>query len=502
MREKIQELKQKYGLKLFTRYVKKDPELWKWVLENSDPKTHQNSISECVYTALTSEQKVCSNGKLKKFKGFNVGFVGCGKANTCECARLKVSESVKKTKGTFTEEQKIKTNKKREQTNLKKYGVSNTAQTQKAKQAHKKFYSKFIKKTPKGLLYHSYNKLKQKYSDIDVDFITPLEEYTGVSNQVYYNFKCTKCETEFKDYIDNGKLPKCKICNPFVPTYTSKQEQEVFDYIKSISNSAYQTDKSLINPYELDIVIPDLRIAVEYCGLYWHSQNSSNKDPKYHQQKMVLCNNIGYRLITIFEDEWLNKNTIVKNRLRNLLQVSKKIQARKTIIKEITNTESRDFCNLYHIQGSCPAEIHLGCFYNNKLVQVMTFGKPRYNSKFQYELIRLVSSDTVIGGPSKLFSYFIKKYNPESIVSYCDLRWGIGRVYEVLGFKCTEILNPGYYYTDYVNRFHRSNFTKKSLVRKGFSDNLTEQEIMQTTGYDRIWDCGNKRFEYFNLLIS
>mgnify|MGYP007037140579 CR=1 FL=1 len=64
----------------------------------------------------------------------------------------------------------------------------------------------------------------------------------------------------------------------------------------------------------------------------------------------------------------------------------------------------------------------------------MTFGKPRYNKNYEYELIRYCSSKNIVGGAEKLFNYFIKTYNPKSIISYCDWSKFNGDVYLKLGF--------------------------------------------------------------------
>ena len=228
MKTQINALINQYGLKLFSRHVKKDLNLWKWVLDNSDPLTHKLTSSEIIYSALNNETKKCLNGSEKKFSGFKNGYKGCGRASNCKCVRDSVSIKVKKTKSEIDSKTQLKINNKRIRTNLKKYGVINTGQTQKALNAHKEYYEKLPKKVKlvkKGLLYHSYNKLVSKFKNNSIEFVTSLDNYIGVSNQTYYKFKCLICNTEFSDYIDNGKLPRCKICHPYIPAYISNQEK-------------------------------------------------------------------------------------------------------------------------------------------------------------------------------------------------------------------------------------------------------------------------------------
>ena len=81
--------------------------------------------------------------------------------------------------------------------------------------------------------------------------------------------------------------------------------------------------------------------------------------------------------------------------------------------------------------------MRLGLYYDDKLVQVMTFGKPRYNRRYDYELLRLCTRAgySVTGGAERLFNYFVKYYAPKSVISYCDNSKFNGDVYHKLGFK-------------------------------------------------------------------
>lgn len=147
----------------------------------------------------------------------------------------------------------------------------------------------------------------------------------------------------------------------------------------------------------------------------------AGKDKKYHLNKTIDCEKAGYRLIHIFEHEWINKQEIIKSKLKALFNVEQtKIYARKCLIKEISNTEKNDFLNQYHIQGADKSKVKLGLYFKDELIAVMTFGKPRFNKNYEYELIRYATSKQVIGGASKLLKYFERNYKPESIITYAD----------------------------------------------------------------------------------
>lgn len=146
--------------------------------------------------------------------------------------------------------------------------------------------------------------------------------------------------------------------------------------------------------------------------------------------KTELCEAQGYQLIHIFEYQWNIKKNIIKERLKHLFGIyDDKIFARNCEVKEIYLKESENFLNNYHIQGSSKSSIKLGLFFNNELIAVMTFGKPRFNKNYEWELIRYATSKHVCGGAGKLLKYFERKYKPFSIISYADRCWSKGNLY-------------------------------------------------------------------------
>ena len=75
---------------------------------------------------------------------------------------------------------------------------------------------------------------------------------------------------------------------------------------------------------------------------------------------------------------------------------------------------------------------------------IMTFGKPRYNSHYDYELLRLCSKRglQVCGGASKLFSTFVKENPDASVISYCNISKFSGDVYTKIGMTLKETTKP------------------------------------------------------------
>lgn len=284
-------------------------------------------------------------------------------------------------------------------------------------------------------------------------------------------------------------------------TNSSFEEDELYNEIcKIYSKDVIRHYNKILGRQEVDIYVPDKNIAIEFNGTYWHS--TLFKDSIYHQQKTISCAQKGIHLIHIFEYEWKDKNLRNKillylDRLLNI-QSLEKIYARNVEVTKISSEEAYKFEELYHLQGKAPSEINIGLKYNNEIVGVMTFGKPRFNADVQYELIRLCydSRYTVIGGSEKMFKYFLDNYNPESIISYCDISKFTGNVYTKLGFKTSKdvVTKPNYkwisIYTDEV--FSRYQTQKHKLLEKGLgTPDQTEDEIMEDLGFLKIYDAGN-----------
>ena len=175
-----------------------------------------------------------------------------------------------------------------------------------------------------------------------------------------------------------------------------------------------------------------------------------------------------------------------------------KIFARSCEVVVINNRESNTFLNENHIQGALNADICISLVYNKKIVSVMTFGRRYLNKKSQFELLRFSNKIgySIIGGASKLFSYFLKNYEFDRIVSYSDNSIFRGKLYDNLGFINDGQTSLNYYWTDLNKKYHRFNFNKKRLVKIGYDESKTEEEIMKEIGYFKIWSCGQTRWIY------
>ena len=273
----------------------------------------------------------------------------------------------------------------------------------------------------------------------------------------------------------------------------SKGETELVSWLQSLGIGDVTTQRrDVLERGELDIVIEDHDLAIEYCGLYWHGENFKSKD--YHQLKERDAGKAGLKLITVFEDEWVFKQDIVKRVLLNKLGLLKdKVLARNTVARKATWHDVVDIYEKFHMQGAgAPCAENYVLEHNGVIVAAMSFKPDRFGG-YDKELVRYATSTQVVGGFSKLFKLFSKNNAAGTdVVSYADLRWFSGVTYRSAGFKFVSQTAPGYWWCKGQNRFSRFMFQKHKLAAllPKFDPDLSESENMIANGYWKISDCG------------
>lgn len=381
--------------------------------------------------------------------------------------------------------------------NKERYGVEYVSQLESNRE---KLKDLMLLKSKELILFKSFKISSDIQNKIDFSNLKFLKftETSIYEIQCDQNHSFTIHKNTLNDRIKNGNTI-CTICNPI--NSSSDSQNQLFNFIKENYNGELISNNRSLIGLELDIYLPDLKLAFEYNGIYWHSDIYKNKN--YHSIKTNKCLDIGVQLIHIWEDDWLYKKDIVKSRILNLLGKSNKIWARKCEIKIISNKDCSTFLENNHIQGNVISKIRIGLFHKNKLVSVMTFGKLRRslgmsNTNGYYELLRFCNecNTTIVGGASKLLNYFLKNNSVSKIYSYADRCWSNGNLYENLGFKLEGITGPNYYYIVNGIRKNRFNFRKDRLVNMGYDISKSESEIMKELGYNRIYDSGSLRFSY------
>ena len=387
-----------------------------------------------------------------------------------------------------------------QQTKLERYGDPFYTNLEKSQQTKLERYGNQFYVNPEKIRENFKKTIQRRNQDI--------LGYTSTGDRIMKcpHVDCNKCVE--KEYIIPGALyynrhiNNTETCTKLLPIddYKSKNTSiEIFikqlldKYnIQYISNS-----RNIISPKEIDIYIPEKKIAIECNGIYWHSDQ--NKPQKYHYDKYKECQEKGIQLISVWEDQIINNPDIIISIILSKLGIyDKRVYARKCKIIEVSSKECNEFLDRYHLQGKANSSIKLGLYYNDELISVMTFGKGRkcLNSKANYELYRYCCKEgvQVIGGATKLLKYFIKKYKPESIESFSSNDISNGDLYKHLEFEYVSESQSYWYVDKEMNRYHRYKFTKYSLIKEGFDPDKTEFEIMDERGFYRIYDSGQSKW--------
>ena len=522
----------------YERYIKKNlPELHKYLLSSYPSDL---SYTEKVYWFLNNikEQPKCQCGKPLKFRN---RYYGYNHFCSARCTGIYNIERVQQVKLERYGDAHYNNACKRAQTNFDKYGVANTFSS---KELQKKIKLTNIErygvdhpsKSQELMLKKQQNNL-EKYGVPHSILSKEVREKIVKANQEYFLSR----DPELLGWTEDGKQiikcphPECDKCQEknYVITVDQKAARRHFGYelctrlmpirhsrakdtfiekfIKDILNEyniEYKSNaRDVTYPNEVDIYIPSKKIAIECNGVFWHSEQHSHQ-PTKHIDKYKKCLEKGIQLITIWEDQIINKPEIVKSLILSKLSIYKeRIGARKCTIKEISSKDAASFLEANHIQGRTNAKVHLGLYRSDELVGVMTFSKrsklsgSKVIDSNEWELSRFCTKCNiqVIGGADKLFKHFVRKYDPSKVTSFASNDISNGNLYKKLGFTQDEKITASYWYInkDTYIRYHRTSFTKTRLKALGYDiENKTEAKIMENLPYYKIWDSGHTKWNW------
>ena len=324
----------------------------------------------------------------------------------------------------------------------------------------------------------------------------PLFSYEDYdSGHRKYKFKCIKHDFTFEtklEYIfrENDKR-QCFLCK----TEYSFSEKELAIFVESVCSGVVENTRSIISPKELDIYIPDKNFAIEFNGLYWHSEMHKSKE--YHYEKFKLCEEKGIKLIQFFEDEWRDKKEICKSIIKqNLGKTEKKYSARSLIVDdENKQLGLGEFLDNNHLQGKCRSTKNFSLRHSetNEILFCITLRKPfTKNKEGVIEIARVCSKIgcVVRGGFSKLMKRAViwaKENGYRKILTYSDCRYSLGDSYKKYGFEYVGHSNVGYDYTDGFYRYGRFRFRAQP--------GKPEKQVAEENKVVKIFNAGNYRWE-------
>lgn len=450
-----------------------------------EKKEFRQAISN-TYSNQTREEK---QEKVKRIKQTKLEKYGDENYHNIEQAKQTMQEKYGVQIGYQTE----KSVQNRIKSSMEKYGVDNPFKSREvhklARQRMKEKYGVEYGYKSKIIRNKINESIKEKYG---VDNIMHSSKYQRKVKQTMFDkYKVTSgflTPNAIKSH-KQGTISKInKKCAEELKQITDKQiklEKPIFKYIYDIQlgenilidiNPTISHNVYISYPYLLKVVKDNIPVSKEY-----------------HLDRLKIAVENGYDLISVFDwDDW--------EKIKYLLQDKETLYARKLEIKEVDKKECNEFLNNYHLQNSCNGqEIRLGLYKDNELIEIMTFGKPRYNKNYEWELLRLCTKPEykVVGGAEKLFKHFIELVNPKSIISYCDNSKFSGEVYTRLGFTQKGKPSPSLHWSkgsEHItdNLLRQRGFDQ--LFNTNYGKGTSNEELMIEHGWLPIYDCGQMTF--------
>lgn len=375
----------------------------------------------------------------------------------------------------------------REQTNMNRYGVNNVMKAEEFQNKLKKtnqdrFGSPWFFHTPE---YEE--KMRQTMIErYGVEYPMQNDDIRSRVESTMLERYGSTCYLTSEDY--RSKCPD---------GFVSKVNREFGDMLK-LHDIPYKFEKRIENrSYDIELLNDDVVIEIDptythnALGNHW---TDKGLDKKYHTMKSDLAKSKGYRCIHIFD--WDDPEKIIQS-----LECKMRFYARNLLIKEVSSKKACEFEEKYHLQGSCTGQkVCFGLYYGFDLIQVMTFGKPRYNKHYDWELLRLCtrSGVRVVGGAQRLFKHFIRQFEG-SIISYCDRSKFNGNVYYSLGMNLDHVTSPNKVWSK-----GNKKVTNNLLLQRGYDQlfnahygkGTSNEELMLKDGWLPVYDCGQYVFTY------
>jgi len=288
------------------------------------------------------------------------------------------------------------------------------------------------------------------------------DNYLG--SDIEHEWICQKCGELFLGITNcKTRIPRCYSCYP-ISSSKSKAEIDLFESIEF--NEKISSDKEILNGYELDIFIPSKKLAIEFNGLYWHSE-SNGKDVNYHLNKTIQCENKGIQLIHVFEDEWFEKREVVLSIIHRKLGIVKnEFLAENCEIRELKPNIKDEFLKTNSLVDFDDCAFSIGLFtMSEELVEIITFKKIN-NTEWKMCNHCLKNDFSIKGGFFKLMNHFLKNISPTTINIELDRRLEDGTEYLEFGFLLIDTIPPSNYLLKFNYEIH-----------------------------DIVWDCGKKKFK-------
>lgn len=497
-----------------TRY----PEFYRFLMENE--KYSGLDIKERMYWYFNgiSEHPVCKTcGKPTKFHGPDKGYA---EHCCCRCTQLdkKVRDKNKTTViETYGENYTELFVERGKQTKLRRHGDENYNNTEKATNTCLERYGvdnpmkcdKFKMKSKETCLM----KYGSEYYFSSEEALSRRKEFSEkrkTTNTTEYGYPYATQNPDVKKRLSETVMREYGVpwsCLREEAHHRKLESNESMKFAKLLEDRGIEYSKEFrIEDRTFDFKVGNTLIEINPSITHNINYNPFNRngskknlvsDKLYHKKKSELASRNGFHCIHVWD--WDNIEIIA-----DMVSEKKKLYARECTISEVDKKSADEFLIENHIQGTCRGQkIRIGLYSEGELIELMTFGKPRYNKSFQWELLRLCTRRRyyVVGGAERIFKRFISSYDPESVISYCDMSKFSGDVYNRLGMTRISGREPSMHWSSTDGNIHYTNnilnnLGADKLIGTSYGKGTSNKNIMLENGFVQVYDCGQAGFAY------
>ena len=386
------------------------------------------------------------------------------------CQNPEYKEKIRQSNINKSEQEKQEIQDKRKQTCLEKYGTeyssqSNIIKDKISKTCNERYGVNFPAQSPNAIANHKLSRYKRFTTNLikkqNVQLLTSKEDLIYTDKDI--TLKCLSCGYQWSEpqpmCVQQFRCPNCISHN------LSINENILFDYIKSLySGQIDRHNRKILNGKELDIYIPDLKLAFEYNGSLYHASNDNNWiksrsiPSNYHLSKTINCINKDIRLIHIFDYQWYNKQDQLKRFIKRLVSKLQYIERKDLVIKKINKTLVKQFLDKY-----CIDDFHkhynkqFGIFYNDQLISAVTFKVDK-----DYILLQNYCKDDRYDFDNQILLEVIKDNKFNNVVASVDIQHFTGNTFKDLGFKFQYQIQPICHKTNGF-KFYTDNYPNYAL---------------------------------------
>lgn len=410
---------------LIGQRLRQQPELHQWVLAQASE--HLTTLTSQVHWLLAGAPDLhCAAGAVRKWvpAARRLGF--CGNSRQCQCFRQQLAAQAQ-----LLDHAEIV--KKRVATWQQRWGVSNPSQSPAVQQRRRASLrvrtAEQLQQQQQRTQQKQQQGLQQVLSRLQ-GIVTPLfcsAEYAGSSRKNQYEWQCDQCGTAFTDHVDSGRVPRCTSC---YPAHTSQAQRQLLLLLQHWSVPVISADRTILSGRELDLLLPHHALAVEFNGLYWHSERFRSSD--FHVNKHLDCAAQGLELIQIWEDHWRQRQPQVLHQLRQRLQLTPVWSADQCAVVDITAAECQQLTDQWQVHAVLPADSAVALMYAQQPVAVLSFQRIADHS---WQLLTYASAGTVQSGAQLLFSSWCQQHQPSTVTAHSARCWPQNQLFASLAFE-------------------------------------------------------------------